>query len=109
MPFQKGEVSNPKGRPVGAKGKNVGLVKAQLQELDCDPILELVLIARDINTEPVYRIKIYSELANYIHPKLKAIEHTGVDILPTQNKYLVEIVDAPLSDQNNGKEIMVEG
>ena len=106
MPFQKGQISNPKGRPVGAKGKNVGLVKAQLDDLNCDPVLELVAIARDLNTELGFRIKIYLDLVNYIHPKLKAIEHSGINGELLHNKYVVEIVDAPKREQSNGKEVV---
>jgi len=108
MPFQKGQVSNPNGRPIGAKGKNAGLVKAQLKELNCDPIAELVAIAQDVNTELIFRIKIYLDLVNYIHPKLKTIELSGADGGPFQNKYTVEIVDAPKIVQGDSKEVVTQ-
>ena len=94
MPFEQGKSGNPSGRPLGARGKNAGLVKAQLKELNCDPIAELVAIAQDVNTELIFRIKIYLEMANYIHPKLKAIEHTGTDGSVLQHTIQLEYVNA---------------
>ena len=103
MPFEPGQSGNPEGRPNGAKGKNISLVKAQLKEMECDPVALLVEIAQDEFTELGLRVKIYLDLVNYMHPKLKAVEHTGANGDPLQNKYRIEIVDAPKrDDEANG-------
>jgi hypothetical protein len=52
-------------------------VAERLEAIDCDPIEGMASIAMDINTPIEIRSKLYSELAQYIAPKRKAIEHTG--------------------------------
>jgi hypothetical protein len=52
-------------------------VAERLEALGCDPIEGMARIAMDINTPIDLRSKLYSELAQYIAPKRKAIEHTG--------------------------------
>lgn len=50
-----------------------------LNELDCDPIKELATIAKDPNVDVGQRIKVLCDLANYIHPKKKAIDISSGD------------------------------
>ena len=100
MPFEQGKSGNPSGRPLGARGKNASLVKAQLKDLDCDPVSELVAIAKDVNTELGFRIKIYLDLVNYIHPKLKAIEHSGADGSALQHTIQLEYVNAKHEEED---------
>lgn len=42
---------------------------------------------------PELRGKMYAELANYDRPKLKAIEHTGVDGGPIQHEHRIVFVE----------------
>ena len=44
----------------------------RLKELGCDPIAELVALARDEAAPLPLSARIYSDLANYVAPKRKA-------------------------------------
>jgi hypothetical protein len=82
MPFAPGA-----SRPPGSgrkKGQKIWKSARQiLQDMNCDPIAGLVAIATEKNdtgafvNEPQVRKSAYAELAQYVHPKLRAIEHTG--------------------------------
>ena len=45
-----------------------------LDELDFDPLLELVTLYRDPKTDRRTKVRIASELAQFVAPKLKAID-----------------------------------
>jgi hypothetical protein len=47
-----------------------------LARLKCDPLEELVKLARDPGITTEQKIRIYSELAQYKHPRRKAVEHS---------------------------------
>src|SRR4051812_23220079 len=65
------------GRPPGSRNKRSLAVEEKLAELGCDPISAMALLAMDERVAIELRIKLYCELAGYIAPKLKAIEHAG--------------------------------
>jgi len=44
---------------------------------DYHPILAMARIANDTSTDAGLKVVIHRELANYVFPKLKAVEHTG--------------------------------
>ena len=46
------------------------------------------------NVSPELRGKMLTELANYVHPKLKAVEHTGKDGGPIDNTMRLVFVEA---------------
>jgi hypothetical protein len=46
----------------------------KLLELGCDPIEGLAKIAGDEKTSPELKVRCYSELAQYVHPKRKAMD-----------------------------------
>jgi hypothetical protein len=64
------------GRPRGSRNKRHLAVEAKLAELGCDPITAMALLAMDETIAVALRIKPYCELAGYVAPKLKAIEHS---------------------------------
>lgn len=49
-------------------------VDGRLEELGCDPIAGLARIAEDPATKIELKVKCYTELAQYVHPKRKAME-----------------------------------
>src|SRR3954469_3427407 len=65
------------GRPPGSRNKRSLAVEEKLAELGCDPITAIALLAMDETVAIELRIKLYCELAGYVAPKLKAIEHAG--------------------------------
>jgi hypothetical protein len=77
--FKAGVSGNSKGPQRGYKKLKTRLVEEKLAELNCDPIEGMVILAQDEETDTGIRAKLYSELANYIYPKRKAIEleHKG--------------------------------
>lgn len=79
----------PKGRPKPAgSGRQKGTVNKKnldviqkLAELNCDPLEGMAIIAKKAMESNDYALagNMYKELAQYIAPKRKAIEHTGAD------------------------------
>lgn len=78
----------PKFRPGTPKPPNSGRKKgsgnrlnreamARLEELGCDPLAGMAMIAADPSASKELRGKMYAELAQYIYPKRKAIECSG--------------------------------
>jgi hypothetical protein len=65
------------GRAKGTPNKGTVAVAERLEAIRCDPIEGMARIAMDINTPIDLRAKLYSELAQYIAPKRKAIEYSG--------------------------------
>lgn len=78
MPFQKGHAKHG-----GRKASGVPLVQIRrevadkLQELGFDPITRLVQLATDEGCHPDRAARICCELAKYVWPQRKAVEHTG--------------------------------
>lgn len=76
MPFQKGRAKTG-GKKKGYINKLAATVREKLEELGCDPIEGMARIALDEKNAIEVRVKCQSELANYIYPKRKAVEHSG--------------------------------
>ncbi len=78
MPFAPGQP-----RPAGAgrkKGSSIrASVQATLARLKCDPIEGMVLIAQDKMQSAQLRGRMFAELAQYVYPKRRAIEMSGLD------------------------------
>jgi hypothetical protein len=84
--MEKGQTNNPNGRPKGVPDKRNLRVAERAAELGCDPIEFLCLVVKadverlkeapDLNQ----RITAAKELASYIAPKLKSVEHTGESV-----------------------------
>jgi len=67
------------GRQKGTPNKPGQQVAELLESLGCDPIEGMARIAMDPSHSPELRGKMYSDLARYVYPQRKAIEHTGED------------------------------
>jgi len=65
------------GRTKGTPNRVTRQAAEILQELNCDPIKGMALIATNKKHAPELRGRMYAELAGYVHPKRKAIEVTG--------------------------------
>ena len=64
------------GRPKGALNKRTIEVIDKLAALHCDPITGMARIAMNKKTPVELRARMYSELAQYVACKRKAIEHS---------------------------------
>jgi len=76
-PFEKGKSGNPNGRPKGSISAKTKMVQTKLEELDYDPIASMVDLARDKETPVAVKAKLACELAGFVYPKRKAVEHSG--------------------------------
>lgn len=81
--FKPGESGNKNGRPAGSKNKKRFEVAEILERCGCNPFEELAYLAMNAKSEKV-RCEAASELAQYVAPKLKQIEHTGNADSPVQ-------------------------
>lgn len=65
------------GRKKGTPNKRTQEIQDRLAELNCDPVEGMAKLAMDPENSPELRGRMYSELAQYVYPKRKAIEHSG--------------------------------
>ena len=86
--FKKGESGNPNGRPTGSKSWKTKLVEERLKELDFDPIKVMVDLANDKEAPMAIRAKLASDLAGFVFPKRKAIEHSSPDENPMARMFV---------------------
>ena len=75
--FKPGESGNPDGPQKGYKKLKTILVEQKLEELECDPIEAMVALLKDNETPIPVKAKLASDLACFIYPKRKAVEHSG--------------------------------
>ena len=83
------------GRVKGSLNKTTRDVVERLAELDCDPIEGMARIAADPKTSVETRGRMYMELAQYVHPKRKAIEVTDEGVSSGPQTIRVQFVDPP--------------
>ena len=88
------------GRVKGTPNKTTLAVAERLEAIGCDPIEGMARIAMDINTPIDVRAKLYSELAQYIAPKRKAIEHSGE---ARGIEAMLDLLDIPLKESQRGR------
>ena len=67
------------GRAKGTPNKKTAEVRELLLSLKCDPVRGMALIAMNKKNPAELRGRMYSELAQYLFPKRKAIEVSGED------------------------------
>ncbi len=72
------------GRVKGTPNKKTQDIMDKLKAIGCDPILGMAKIAKEAleagdNRDLALAGQMFKELAQYVAPKRKAIEHTGLD------------------------------
>jgi hypothetical protein len=73
-------MSRPKGLPKtggrvrGTPNKQSDAIARKIAKLGCDPIEGLARIALDPETKPELRVRCFTELAQYVYPKRKAVD-----------------------------------
>src|SRR6266850_3764513 len=65
------------GRQKGTINKSTASVQETLRRLKCDPIEGMARLALDDKNSAELRGKMFGELAQYLWPKRKAVEHSG--------------------------------
>lgn len=65
------------GRVAGTPNKSTAELQEKLAAMGCYPLEGLARIAMNPRTPLAVRVKAYAEIAPYIHPRRKAVEHTG--------------------------------
>ena len=65
------------GRLAGTPNRRTVEVIERLEVLGCDPIEGMALIAMDATTPIEVRARMFAELAGYVAPKRKAVDHAG--------------------------------
>ncbi len=82
------------GRQKGTPNRKTTEIGALLDSMGCNPIEGMAKIANNPKTTPELRGKMYGELAQYVYPKRKAVEHTGPDGGPVGGRLEVVFVSA---------------
>jgi hypothetical protein len=95
MPAFTPETAPRAGRQKGAYTRKS--VQEICRKLKCDPIAGMTNLAADPATKPELRGRMFAELASYIYPKLRTIEHSGIDGAPIQGRTVLEVVYADKS------------
>jgi hypothetical protein len=65
------------GRKAGTPNKIRGRAAELMNEYGFDPIRSMIAIAADPANEIAIRARMLSELAQYVYPKLRQVEHSG--------------------------------
>ena len=67
------------GRTKGTPNKKTQLVQQQMEDLGFDPIESMIEICNQAMTDKNYALagQMAKELAQYVYPKRKAVEHTS--------------------------------
>src|SRR4030095_67280 len=65
------------GRVTGTPNKRTAEIMERLEVLGCDPIEGMARLAMDESNPPELRGRMFSELAQYVAPKRKAVEHSA--------------------------------
>ena len=65
------------GRTKGTPNRDKQALRERLSSLypDYDPILAMVEMANDEALEPSMKLDCHKKIANYIHPKMRSMEH----------------------------------
>ena len=75
--FAKGVSGNPAGSKKGYKKAKTLMIEQKLEEFGCDPVKVLATICNDESEETSLRLHAAKELASYLFPKRKSVEHSG--------------------------------
>jgi hypothetical protein len=67
------------GRVRGTPNRSTAALQEKLATLGCDPMAELVKIAKDPKTETGYKVNIFSTLMRYTVPIPKPVGESGAD------------------------------
>lgn len=70
------------GRAAGTPNRKTEEIAELLKTLGCNPIEGMAKLAENLENSPELRGRMYAELAQYIYPKRRSVEHGGADVEP---------------------------
>lgn len=82
------------GRKKGVPNKRTAEVVQAVADGGITPLDYLLSVMRDEAGDPVRRVDAAKAAAQYVHPKLAAVEHTGKDGGPIRSRVEVEFVQS---------------
>ncbi|WP_157522338.1 hypothetical protein [Mitsuaria sp. 7] len=85
------------GRVAGTPNRRTADVIERLEELGCDPIEGMALIAMDESNPPELRGRMFSELAQYVAPKRRALDMDAPSTAPVTIR-----LGIPVKQQTDG-------
>lgn len=88
------------GRPNGAKARKTICVQSKLEKLGCDPFEGMFEVAQQAKLDGDNKLyfDVMRELAKYVSPTLKAVEHSGDPEAPLVLKK-VELIAPSIDEQ----------
>ena len=89
-------------RPAGVPNKRKAALLKRLGEEfpDYHPVAELARIAMDPENDTATRLQAHKEVAKYVEPQLKAVEHSGTQAVRIMT--VAEQIQAAENDSNGG-------
>ena len=67
---------------MGTPNRKTEEIRELLDSLGCNPIEGMAKLAGNAENSPELRGRMYAELAQYLYPKRKAVEHSGAENAP---------------------------
>jgi len=92
------------GRHKGTPNKQTKAVAERLEALGCDPLEGMARIAMDEKQPIGLRAQMYKELAQYVAPNRKALEHKGEMAGHTPPVFVIDIGPLPQADGTMAQE-----
>jgi hypothetical protein len=92
----------------GTPNKCTRAVSGTLKALGCDPIEGMAQLAMDEGADRSLRFQAFKELAQYIHPKRKAIEISGENDKPTQTSGVLVVPLEAVSERRQREHAVLE-
>jgi hypothetical protein len=83
------------GRRAGTPNRSTAEAKLPLEALGCDPLERMARIAMDESQPTTLRAGMDRELAQYVAPKRKALEHKGGDAGSVPPVFVIDIGEKP--------------
>jgi len=85
------------GRKKGTPNKKTLEIQERINALDYDPITTMVKVSQQAMADENYALagQMAKELAQYVYPKRKAIEHTSEEGAVEMPKIIINITDDP--------------
>jgi len=105
----KGTLMKTGGRSKGTPNKKTQLIQQQMEDLGFDPIESMIEISKLAMANKDYSLagQMAKELAQYIYPKRKAIEHSPEELDLEPMQIIINVTDDPKPMPNSPADKML--